>query len=87
MRRVAAGLPAGTAALGSVLFFDEVNRDQKGFATGDGGIVVGGFVKRQVRESTHAKARFATFLKPGFRKRDRYYMAFSSDFLTVTTRL
>ena len=43
LARITVALPPGTAALTSILFFDEINRDAKGFETGDGGIVVGGF--------------------------------------------
>ena len=48
MKRIYDTLPEGTAALTSVLFFDEINRDSKGFVTGDGVIIVGGFYKRSV---------------------------------------
>ena len=41
-------LPEGTAALTYVSFFDEINRDSKGFVTGDGVIIVGGFFNRSV---------------------------------------
>jgi hypothetical protein len=44
LHRIQAALPPGTAALTSILFFDEINRDNKGFATGDGAIIVGGFL-------------------------------------------
>ena len=71
MKRIHEALPGGCAALYSVLFFDEVNRDEKGFATGDGGVIVGGFFKRHVRESTHAKAHFATFTKPAIKRQER----------------
>ena len=53
--------PRGAAVLTAVIFFDEINRDQKGFATGDGAIIVGGFFKQRVRESTYAKASLGTF--------------------------
>jgi hypothetical protein len=46
LARIDATLPAGAAALTSILFFDEINRDAKGFATGDGAIIVGGFFNR-----------------------------------------
>ena len=46
MARIQAALPSGTAALTSVLFFDKINRDKKGFSTGEGAILVGGFYKR-----------------------------------------
>jgi hypothetical protein len=52
LRRIHAALPPGSVALTCTLFFDEINRDQKGFNTGDGGIVVGGFFRSHVREST-----------------------------------
>ena len=57
-------LPKGTAALTCVLFFDEINKDEKGLSTADGGVIVGGFFKKALRESTYAKAHFATFHKP-----------------------
>ena len=34
LRRITEELPAGAAALSSVLFFDEINLDQKGYKTG-----------------------------------------------------
>jgi hypothetical protein len=43
MKRIFAALPRHTSCLSSILFFDEINRDQKGYATGDGAIVVGAF--------------------------------------------
>ena len=46
MARIQAALPSGSAALTSVLFFDKINRDKKGFSTGEGAILVGGFYKR-----------------------------------------
>ena len=53
--------PPGAAVLTAVIFFDEINRDQKGFATGDGAIIVGGFFRQRVRESTYAKTSLGTF--------------------------
>ena len=61
MERIHAALPPGTRALTGVFFFDECNRDEKGFDTGDGGIIVAGFMRKRARESTHAKKSFATF--------------------------
>jgi hypothetical protein len=61
MKRIHNSLPKGAAALNAVLFFDEINRDEKGFATGDGALIVGGFFRQRVRESTHAKASLGTF--------------------------
>ena len=61
-------LPKGTAALTCVLFFDEINKDEKGLSTADGGVIVGGFFKKALRESTYAKAHFATFHKPEIQK-------------------
>jgi hypothetical protein len=65
MRRIHNCLPPGTAALTGVLFFDEINQDKKGFATGEGVIIVGGFFRKDARESTYAKASIGTF--PGVR--------------------
>jgi hypothetical protein len=61
LHRIQAALPPGTAALTCILFFDEINRDNKGFATGDGAIIVGGFFDRHARESSYAKASIGTF--------------------------
>lgn len=66
MERVHAALPPGTRALTGVIFFDECNRDEKGFDTGDGGIIVAAFMRKRARESTHAKKSFATFPKVHF---------------------
>ena len=66
MRRVHAALPQGAAALTCTMFFDEINRDEKGFNAGDGAIVVGGFFRARARESTDAKVSFGTFPKLRF---------------------
>jgi hypothetical protein len=71
MKRIHAALPPGSVALTCTLFFDEINRDQKGFNTGDGGIVVGGFFRSHVRESTDAKVSFCTFPKVTFGHKNR----------------
>ena len=47
--RIYEAIPRGTAALTSVLFFDEINRDSKGFVSADGVIIVGGFFTRYAR--------------------------------------
>jgi hypothetical protein len=54
-----------------LFFFYEINRDQKGFNTGDGAIVVGGFFRAQIRESTDAKVPFGTFPKVHFPPENR----------------
>ena len=74
LRRIQATLPEGTAALTAVIFFDEINRDQKGFATGDGALIVGGSLKQRVRESTHAKASIGTFPNVQFPKVHVHYV-------------
>jgi hypothetical protein len=66
MARIHAALPPGTRALTGVIFFDECNRDEKGFDTGDGAIIVAGFMRKRARESTHAKKSFATFPQAHF---------------------
>jgi hypothetical protein len=66
LRRIHNSMPVGSAALTAVLFFDEINRDAKGFASGDGAIVVGGFFRRRVRESTYSKVSVGTFPQVGF---------------------
>ena len=63
MKRIFAAIPRNTSCLSSVLYFDEINRDQKGYATGDGAIVVGAFFNKEARNSTYAKASFGTFPK------------------------
>ena len=72
MKRVQAALPPGAFALTGIIFFDECNRDEKGFDTGDGGIVVAGFLRKKARESTHAKQSFATFPKVAFPEANKY---------------
>ena len=66
LKRIHAALPQGAAALTCTLFFYEINRDEKGFNTGDGAIVVGGFFRARARESTDAKVSFGTFPKVRF---------------------
>jgi hypothetical protein len=61
LHRMQASMPEGAAILTGILFFDEINRDAKGFASGDGAIVVAGNYKQRVRESTYAKASIGTF--------------------------
>jgi hypothetical protein len=52
LRRIQEKLPEGAATLTSVvLFFDEINLDQKGYISGDGILLMAAFLKRQVRES------------------------------------
>jgi hypothetical protein len=60
LRRITEELPSGAAALTSVLFFDEINLDQKGYQTGDGVLIMGGFFKRRARESLFAKYSLGT---------------------------
>ena len=56
--------PLGTAALSSVLFFDEINRGSKGFVSADGVIIVGGFFNRCVRYFALLMTTPATFTCP-----------------------
>ena len=63
LARIHAAIPPGSFALTCVLFFDECNRDEKGMDTGDGAIIVAGFLPKHLRESTHAKVSFGTFPK------------------------
>jgi hypothetical protein len=63
MKRIFNAIPQDTCALSAILFFDEINRDQKGFVTGEGAVVVGAFFNKEARESTYAKASFGTFPK------------------------
>ena len=58
LSRIDATLPEGAAALTSILFFDEINRDAKGFETGDGAIIVGGFFNRYVPYPLHTHTAF-----------------------------
>ena len=60
LRRIHEELPAGSAALTSVLFFDEINLDQKGYTTGDGFLIMGGFFTSKARESLFAKYSLGT---------------------------
>jgi hypothetical protein len=61
MERIHSAVPEGTAALTAVLFFDELNQDQKGFCTSEGAIIVGGFFRKAARESTYAKTSLGSF--------------------------
>ncbi len=61
LKRIYQALPAGSAALTSVLFFDSINRDAKGFNKGDGIILVGAFFKKSARESSLAKMSLSSF--------------------------
>ena len=61
MRRICEEMPAGAAPLTSVLFFDEINLDQKGYyRTGDDVLLMGGFFNRAARESLYAKYSLGT---------------------------
>ena len=71
MQRIHESMPRGSAALTAILFFDEINRDQKGFASGDGANIVGGFFRHRVRESTYAKASLGTFPQVPFPKANK----------------
>jgi len=61
LARIHAALPPGAAALTAILFFDELNQDQKGFSTSEGAIIVGGFFRKDARESTYAKTSIGAF--------------------------
>ena len=60
--RIYEAIPQGTAALSSVLFFDEINRDSKGFVSADGVIIVGGFFNRYPSFSALFMSYPATFI-------------------------
>ena len=60
MRRIHEELPAGAVALTSVLFFDEIELDKKGFITGDGVVFTGVFFNKKARESLFAKYSLGT---------------------------
>ena len=60
MQRICQEMPEGAAPLTSVLFFDEINLDQKGYTTGDGVLLMGGFFTRKARESLFAKYSLGT---------------------------
>jgi len=60
LRRICNELPSGAAPLTSVLFFDEINLDQKGYTSGDGVLLMGGFFTRKARESLFAKYSLGT---------------------------
>ena len=68
LSRIYETIPKGAAVLSAIIFFDEINRDAKGFASGDGAIVVGGFFRHRVRESTYSKASLGTFPQVAFPK-------------------
>jgi hypothetical protein len=78
MKRIHESMPRGSAPLTAVIFFDEINRDQKGFSSGDGAIIVGGFFRQRVRESTYAKASLGTFPQVPFPKVRREFVVLCS---------
>ena len=61
MKRISAALPRDTSVLSSILFFDALYLDKKGYTSGEGAIVVGAFFNKEARNSTYAKASFGTF--------------------------
>ena len=78
LRRMHDAMPEGSAVLSTVLFFDEINRDQKGYNSGDGAIIVGGFFRQRVRESTYAKCSMGTFPEVGFPKVNKHHAILQS---------
>ena len=60
MKQIHDSMPFGSVPLNAILFFDEINRDQKGFSSGDGALIVGGFFRQRQRESTYAKSSLGT---------------------------
>jgi hypothetical protein len=68
--RIQETLPGGTSALTSILFFDEIQRDKKGFVSGEGIVIVGGFFAKDAWESSYAKVSLGTFPKMGITKKD-----------------
>ncbi len=60
MQRICQEMPEGTAPLTSVLFFDEIQLNQKGYTTGDGVLLMGGFFTRKARESLFSKYSLGT---------------------------
>ena len=73
--RVQRALPQGAAALTAVLFFDELNQDQKGFATGEGALIVGGNFRKDARESTYAKSSLGAFPPVDFPQQSKSLVA------------
>ncbi len=67
---IQATLPVGTSALTSILFLDEIQRDKKGFVSGEGIIIVEEFFSKDARESSYAKVSLGTFPKTGVAKKD-----------------
>ncbi len=61
MKRIFAASPRHTSALSSIMYFDELYLDEKGYVSGEGVIVVGAFFNKEARNSTYAKASFGTF--------------------------
>ena len=61
MKRIFEALPRHTSALSSIMYFDALYLDEKGYVSGEGAIVVGAFFNKEARNSTYAKACFGTF--------------------------
>jgi hypothetical protein len=76
LRRITEELPSGAAALTSILFFDEINLDQKGYQTGDGVIIMGRFFNRKARESLFAKYSLGTLPSIAVAKVNQHRVAY-----------
>ena len=58
-------MPAGTAQLNAVMYFDGIQQDATGFQSVDGGIVQGAFFRRGAREQNEAMRSICSFVEVG----------------------
>ena len=56
-------MPAGTAQLNAVMYFDGIQQDATGFQSVDGGIVQGAFFRRGAREQNKAMRSICSFVE------------------------
>ena len=63
MKRIQESIPAGSAQLNAVMYFDGIQQDQSGWVSVDGGIIVGGYFRKEAREQNEAMRSICSFVK------------------------
>jgi hypothetical protein len=58
-------LPPGKAQLNAVMYFDGIQQDSAGYQSVDGGIVLGAFFRKAVREQNDAMRSICSFVEVG----------------------
>ena len=63
MKRIQESIPAGSAQLNGVMYFDGIQQDQSGWVSVDGGLIVGGYFRKEAREQNEAMRSICSFVK------------------------